>query len=223
MVPLLLFLTLPPEKLEDILLFAMNINYKEAQFEFFPESARVPDETKRPHFMAARFNLSIENLVIFSIVSIMVVIFAFSLGVERGKQIALAPAPTDVVPQAATVVAGDPAPAAAAKVAKPADNKGLAQGNAKIALKTDVAPVAPQAKTTVPAAGGFTIQVASYKSEKGAQREASVLKGKGYQVFMLPKGQHIALCVGCFQSKMDASVFGKKLKGQYQDFVVRRL
>ena len=103
----------------------MNINYKEAQFEFFPEAARGSDETKRPHFMAARFNLSIENLVIFSIVSIMVVIFAFSLGVERGKRVALAPVPTadDV-----SVAAGPGLPAAgAAKVAKPVDSKGRGQ------------------------------------------------------------------------------------------------
>ena len=213
----------------------MNINYKEAQFEFFPDSGRTQDETKRPHFMAARFNLSIENLVIFSIVSIMVVIFAFSLGVERGKRIALVSFPTSAVPQ--TPAAAGIVPVSV-KAVKPVERKWFFQkeqpvqaaadtldkGIAKIALKMDVpAAEASPVKESVPAAGGFTIQVASYKSEKGAQREASVLKGKGYQVFMLPKGQHIALCVGSFQSKMDANVFGKKLKGKYQDFVVRRL
>jgi hypothetical protein len=37
------------------------------------------------------------------------------------------------------------------------------------------------------------------------------------------KENMLILCVGNFEKKEQASVFGKKLKGRYQDFLVRRL
>ena len=73
-------------------------------------------------------------------------------------------------------------------------------------------------------AGGYTVQVASYKTEKGAQREASTLKQKGYHdVFVVQKGTYVILCVGNFQRKEEASLLGKKLMGRYQDLRVRSL
>lgn len=210
----------------------MNISYKEAQFELFPNAVSTPDETRRPHFMAARFNLSIENLVIFSIVSIMVTVFTFSLGVERGKRIALregnGPALDAPVPEAPVSAAGpvDPAEAVAAV-------KSPAKGSALLASLKTVNPAVSAAN--VPAAafqpqdvvkktsGGFTVQVASYKSKKSAQKEVQALQKKGFKAYALPKGEHIVLCVGNFQKREEASMYGKKLKNNYQDLVVRRL
>ncbi|MBF0388155.1 MAG: SPOR domain-containing protein [Candidatus Omnitrophica bacterium] len=220
----------------------MNINYKEAQYDFFPNAASAPDETKRPHFMAARFNLSVENLVIFSIVSIMVVIFTFSLGVERGKRIALrdgagltldAKASETPNATAATTV---PSSAAGTAVAVKSDSKLLAgktdgkmsiakadskllvaKADSKLMASTQVADAVKKAS------GGYTVQLASYKTEKSAQKEAQALLKKGFKAFVLPKGEHLVLCVGNFQKKEEASVYGKKLKNNYQDFVVRRL
>ncbi len=201
----------------------MNINYKEAQFEFFPNAVSAPDETKRPHFMAARFNLSIENLVIFSIVSIMVVIFTFSLGVERGKRIALRDGSSLTLdPKTAETSV---APADPVVTAKPVVKVPVVAAQSKsvdLAEKVSTTALQPQDAVKKPS-GGYTVQVASYKSEKSAQKEAQALQKKGLKAFVLPKGQHIVLCVGNFQKKEDASIYGKKLKGNYQDFVVRRL
>ncbi|MBF0593803.1 MAG: SPOR domain-containing protein [Candidatus Omnitrophica bacterium] len=215
----------------------MNVNFKEAQFEFFPNTGNTPDETKRPHFMAARFNLSIENLVIFSIVSIMVVIFAFSLGVERGKRIALrdaAPVAADTVStEVSAVVPADPSAVKTSSVqaqvqavkpvlsSKPVD-KTLTVVQSKKIDPVSAAGVGSLQTGAVPSSG-FTVQLASYKSEKSAKKEALTLQKKGLKAFVLPKGQHVILCVGNFQKKEDASVYGKKLKTNYQDFVVRRL
>ena len=209
----------------------MNINYKEAQFEFFPNTASAPDETKRPHIMAARFNLTIENLVIFSIVSIMVVIFTFSIGVERGKRLALRDAAALALDPKTVVATGDPAESPAPVVAVNPLTKVMA---GVVKSKTaDATVAAVKGSTPSPVlqpqdalkgqSGGYTVQVASYKSEKSAQREALALQKKGLKAFTLPKGQHVVLCVGNFQKREEASTYGKKLKSNYQDYVVRRL
>ncbi|MEI6438201.1 MAG: SPOR domain-containing protein [Candidatus Omnitrophota bacterium] len=208
----------------------MNINYKEAQFEFFPNEVSKPDETKRPHFMAARFNVSIENLVIFSIVSIMVVIFTFSLGVERGKRVALrdgaAQVIDDKVQAVPAVLSSDPSVAKGQGFTTKTMTKvtgEIAQVKGSDAsLKVPATALPPQEAVGKPASG-YTVQVASYKSEKSAQKEVLALQKKGFQAFTLPKGQHIVLCVGNFQKREEASLYGKKLKGHYQDYVVRRL
>jgi len=203
----------------------MNINYKEAQFELFPAAVNAPDETKRPHFMAARFNLSIENLVIFSISSIMVVIFTFSLGVERGKRMAsreTSDAGTQEV-SSRVVAPADPVKAVPVQVQKTMDKAIAAAALKKGVVVALPAAVVSSAGAVSKPAGGFTVQVASYKTEKSAQKEVQALLKKGYKAFVLPRGQHVILCVGNFQKKEDASILGKKLKSNYQDFLVRRL
>jgi cell division septation protein DedD len=101
---------------------------------------------------------------------------------------------------------------AAVEVAKPvkADPKAVAK-----AISLDVAKVA---------ASGFTVQVASYKSDRFAQKEADALKKKGYSdVYVMNKGKFVILCVGKFTSKDGADKLTKKLRNNYQDPVVRRL
>src|SRR5208337_3248088 len=66
----------------------MNINYKQPQFELFPANSATLEDINKPKFLLANLTLSIENLVIFTILGIMVALFSFSLGVERGKHIA---------------------------------------------------------------------------------------------------------------------------------------
>ena len=73
--------------------------------------------------------------------------------------------------------------------------------------------------------GGYTVQVASYKSTNGAQKEAATLKQKGYSdVHILSKGKYVILCIGSFQKKEEANLFSQKnLKSRYQDLRVRSL
>jgi hypothetical protein len=208
----------------------MNINYKEAQFEFFPGAAGSSDEARRPHFMAARFNLSIENLVIFSIVSIMVIVFSFSLGVEKGKRISLSGSEpqigidrtTDPVSKSSSSGTGLSAASIdglKSAVTDPLPVQVKAGGTEGKIVTAEAAPQGLVAKST----GGYTVQVASYKSGKKAEKEAQALLKKGYKAFVLSKGQHVVLCVGNFQKREEAGIYGKKLKSNYQDFVVRRL
>ncbi len=224
----------------------MNINYKEAQFEFFPNSGSSTDETNRPHFLAARLTLSVENLVILSIVSIMVLLFSFSLGVERGKMVASRetgqfssddkniPAVADAGMKSLVKSDGKAPEAKAAspqpmKAVLPVEKtKDKAAGTKVLAaLSQDSGRDTgmTQALSSAKALGKYTVQIASYKSSKGAQKEAEALKQKGYRdVFVMPKGSHVILCVGNFQNREEADQFGKKkLKSRYQDLRVRSL
>ena len=66
----------------------MNINYKQPQFELFPANSATLEDINKPKFLLANLTLSVESLVIFTILGIMVALFSFSLGVERGKHMA---------------------------------------------------------------------------------------------------------------------------------------
>ena len=65
----------------------MNINYMQPQFELFPANTATLEDINKPKFLLARLTLSVESLVIFTILGIMVALFAFSFGVERGKHL----------------------------------------------------------------------------------------------------------------------------------------
>jgi len=231
----------------------MNINYKEAQFEFFPNAVTSSDETSRPHFLTARLTLSVENLVILTIVSIMIILFAFSLGVERGKGFVLhdpekQASDENVVQADDKSVADMMVTAKGDKMSATAKAAGSKQDKMKAGLSTPaeksrdkglftkilaanqdnkkpVKATAVMASLPAKSSGAYTVQVASYKSSNGAQKEAASLKQKGYNdVFIVSKGKYVILCIGSFQNKQEADVFGqKKLKSRYQDLRVRSL
>jgi septal ring-binding cell division protein DamX len=202
--------------------------------------------------------LSIENLVISLILSIMVVIFFFTLGVERGKKIALADAvrsesAENVQAAVAPQGADEPEAEEFQDRARPSLWEGAlallkrpSQGAVNLSGDTSGKPLAADTGAVLPAGddrsapgqgdavkhltppssaeSNYTVQVASYKSERSAKREAQNLKQKGYSdIFVLPKGAYVILCVGNFSTRNEASTYTKKLRDRYQDSVVRRL
>ncbi len=67
--------------------------------------------------------------------------------------------------------------------------------------------------------GSFTVQVASFKKHSDAQELASVLRAKGYHVFVVEvdipgKGRWNRVRVGTFLTKEEALSFGNKLKAE---------
>ena len=69
----------------------------------------------------------------------------------------------------------------------------------------------------------YTIQVASFKTEKSARREADKLQQQGVSTSLLNKGNYVCVCVGRFNEKQAAVVSLKELKETYQDCFIRRL
>jgi cell division septation protein DedD len=196
----------------------MNINYKESQIDFFAQASGKPAGAVPPRYLNAQISLSLENLVILSIAAIMVVIFSFSLGIERGKRIALAPAAEAVVDlKASTAALKD-----TGKVDKASAKNVVKDQPAQPSVKDRADALVTQDKPVV--AGAYTVQVASYKTEKPARSEADKLKAKGFHdVYVMPKGSHIIVCVGNFQKQEDISGVKRQLKSRYQDVLVRRL
>jgi hypothetical protein len=194
----------------------MNINYKQPQFELFPANSATLEDINKPKFLLANLTLSLESLVIFTILGIMVALFSFSLGVERGKHLAAQAldervsaawnvgARTVAVPVAAAVPAipiGLPRPVERSiAVQKPGGIHGFMLG-----LGTR-----------------YTLQAASYVNEEFARQDALLLKAKGFQSFLIKNGKYWLVCVGNFNNKEMATAFLRKLPGDYRSSQVRR-
>jgi hypothetical protein len=188
----------------------MNINYKQPQYVLFPDNSATMEDTKKPRFLLANLTLSLENLVIFTILGIMVALFSFSLGVERGKHIAAQSLDERVsaawnvgartVAAAPVAVAALPSPATM-QAQRPLINHGFLSG----------------------AGTRYTVLTATYGNEQYARQDALLLKAKHFQSFLIKSGQYWLLCVGNFNNKESAIAFLRKLPpGQYRSSQVRR-
>jgi len=104
-----------------------------------------------------------------------------------------------------------------------------ANQNNAVQQKTEVLPVKQkvikdsEAKELTTPRENYTIQVATYKSKTGAQKEIQLLKNKGFQTMVFSKDDRLQLCVGQFVKKEEAQVSLKELKKRYEDCFIRRL
>jgi hypothetical protein len=181
----------------------MNINYKQPQFELFPANSATLEDINKPRFLLAKLTLSIESLVILAILGIMVALFAFSLGVERGKSIAAQTLDERVSAAwnvGARTVASIPAVVPAVRMAQP-----------------NAVSIHPMA-----VGGRYTLQSATYGNEAYAKQDALALRAKGFQPFLIKSGKFWLLCIGNFTSKENAFQFSKKLPAGYRESQVRR-
>ena len=126
-------------------------------------------------------------------------IIAFSLGVEKGRQL---------TPLAQST---------AVQRVKPLETTALAQTIIKKEVMLKQAPVAIQQQ------GVFTIQVASFKTKANAQKEAEMLKQKGLTTLFLARGGYTILCVGNFPNKETAQPLLSELNKHYGSCYLRRL
>jgi septal ring-binding cell division protein DamX len=201
----------------------VNINYKQPQFELFPSNSGVGDDASKPRFFLANLTLTIENLVVLSILGIMLAVFAYSLGVERGKHVMVAQmmerAPLKPLVAQSPVVAVKPSATA---------NSAQAVGTAVVTAPVQSVPTAPasvveQKLQNVNPAFKYTVQVASYADEKFAQRAAQDLGKKGFETIVMQKGKYAILCVGKFNQMNEAKAAIAKLKSKYKDCLVRSM
>ena len=202
----------------------MNIyNNRHSQFELFPATTAGNQELQRTPGLLKDLTLSSENTIVLCIIFIMSWVLFFSFGVERGKGL------TKVNfqdPQKAPEKLTTQVPAVAPVVKTSPVNSNVA--------------VTPQLQRTVPAGTVapanarkpevkqilseiFTIQVASFKLEENAVKEADKIKRLGYETYVVPKGSHSIVCVGKFGVKEEAENFSKRIRNKYQDTVIRRL
>ena len=157
--------------------------------------------------------------MVITIIFVVCMVLFFSLGVERGKKVALIQVSQSLAAASRTPELVKPEPAE-----KPVG---------RISVKHEVKPVRPKPKAAddkrevleikIDEDLKYTIQVASFKKEINANKEAKTLETKGFETFVMPKGSYSIVCVGRFAEKNDARLHAKKLKGKYGDYLIRRL
>ena len=176
----------------------MDKQDKLKQLELFSHSAESKDtERLSRSFFHHHINLSIEHIIVLSVVLLMAVVFSFSLGVEKGKRI--------------TGVSEEVIITAEKQIDEPA---------AVIEIKEE-----PPAQEILPKEEifAYTIQVASFKKKASVEEESKRLQKKGYETLIIPKGNWIILCVGKFNNKQDAEVLWQELRKKYSDCIIRKI
>jgi hypothetical protein len=200
----------------------MNINYKQPQFELFPANSATLEDINKPKFLLANLTLSLESLVIFTILGIMVALFSFSLGVERGKHLA-AQALDERVSAAwnvgARTIAAPVVAAVAVQQMQPQQRLLANHGYLSLNIRRTVLL---HQVTSTGTGTRFTLQAATYGNEEYARQDALFLKAKGFQSFLIKNGKYWLVCVGNFINKENASELSRKLPGQYRNSQIRR-
>lgn len=148
-----------------------------------------------------------EKVILAIIVFVITAVVSFSFGVEKGKSI-VASRINSRLDTAINSKAQAPVQMASQQTALP---------------KTQGLTLDEKSSSGQEELGKYTIQVASYQSSKGAQKEAELIKKKGLSVSILSKGAYSILCVGNFKDKQKAKPILVELKKRYRDCFIRRL
>ena len=208
----------------------MSINYKKpSQFELFPGTSSKSNGTPEKRSLFKDLTIPIENIIVLCIILIMSWVFFFSMGVEKGKRFAQRGSERE---QAGVVFKTEPkASSSIGKESLKENDQGKSEASRISVEKTSGQQNSVQEKQPLEHSpveqniekDAFTIQVASFKLERNARKEALKLKDLGYKIFVVPKGKYSIVCVGAFQEKQEALSFSEKLKVRYNDCLVRRL
>lgn len=189
---------------------------QQIEFEVFPKENKsnysylsgVPSD--QPHD-PAQINVvfSHQSVIVIFICTIMLLVAAFTLGVEKGKLVARN-TPSVSVP----AVAGT-----AAAVAAPVTAEAVPAATSQTAQATPVAAVPEAPKAT----GGYAIQIASVKSESAAKKLAETLTKKGISAFTRSAGSYIVVLAGNFGKREEAQASLRELKKTYTDCFIRKI
>jgi len=188
------------------------------QYDLFSQSARAKADISPERLRFLSFIRSYEKNIILIIILAVTGIVCFSIGVEKGKRIsALRP-----VSNIGVMSDAQPKVVIAKTVLTPTNALQAKQFQPLPIVNTNV--ILPQnVKRNVELTGNYTIQLASYRSMASAQKEAELLKKKGFASLVIPKGNYTILCVGKFPSKETAQSLLVQLTKRYQGCHLRRL
>jgi len=156
-----------------------------------------------------------EKAIILVIFFIITSIASFSLGVERGKTIALRK-PDLNIELAEANISQKKSQVTVLTTALPATNLKPAAMPAVKAPEKSGSPLENFIQN-------YTIQVATFATKVGAEKEAAIFKKKGLPTLVFSKGKYTILCVGKFSGKETAKPTLTELKKQYHDCFVRRI
>lgn len=166
-----------------------------------------------------------ERLVLMLIGFVITGVVCFCVGVEKGKDIALARVNSNMdIALGASRTAAPQAPARS----EPKEEKQvpLTVSNPVVVARSALPvapPVAPTPSATAVQGKGYTIQLATFSGEFNAQKEITALKKQGLLPVLRPSGKYTVLCVGNFPNQETAKSLLTQLKRKYRDCYIRRL
>ena len=158
-----------------------------------------------------RMNLRLDQIVVVLIGLLAFYAVVYSIGVEKGKQIAAAEPRISVSPLKEDTQAPPPAPQVL-----------MTYGTLEMAPAEGLASTTARAKPS----GSYTIQMATYKTQSAAEKQVSKLTKLGHQAFVVPDGSLRLVCLDGFGSRQEASraLIGLKTRGMVpRDAFIRPL
>ena len=210
-----------------------NKHTSPAQFELFPETSPQKKEVKKVRYLLKDLTLSVENIIVLAIILVMTLVVFFSYGVEQGKKTiavnnlkknnSVTVKPQVIEKQAVNLLSKEIKSSVKKNLVVSSVESEIIEAESEKSISVDVfSEEESLEKEKKIIEDGYTIQVASFKLEKNAKKEALRLKDKGHNTFVIPKGDYSIVCVGKFVEKIQAQKFSHKLKDRYRDLLVRR-
>lgn len=195
------------------------------QFELFPEGGKNTYQAPVGRSNPRQIVLSTEHLIGSCIILIVAGVVCFCLGVQQGQKRVQAAGLAmkniaDISDENAIIVRSDEPKVEVLEI-PPVVEESIPEVAELPEEKIEILDI--ELPPEVPEFSGYTIQVASFKKEASAKKEAMNLQKKGFETSIMQKGQHSIVCVGKFSDRQDAKKFSKRLKDKYKDFIVRRL
>jgi len=181
----------------------------DSQLELFSKSGLENNNglnAKRPFLSYIKGS---EKLIILIIAFIVTGVVSFSFGVEKGRRIEARKSDSRL--DLALQPKLQPAPGVKVSRQQPA---------VQIPAVIRQEAVKPVERENLQ---NYTIQVASYKSKIGAQKEAERLKKQGLSTLVLSKGKYVVLCIGKYPNKEMANRMLAELVKKYKGCIIRRL
>lgn len=184
-----------------------------SQLELFTQE--TSDSKPRMPLSFRAYVKKFEKAVLLLISFVVISVIAFSLGVEKGKRLSSPEsreASINMAFQSAAPVA------ARSMTIPPVQPAALEKTAAAVSVNAETTQQ-PQKKVLQ---NGLVIQIGSFSTKANAQKEASILKKRGFAPIITTKGQYSILCVGAYTSKEAAQASLKKLQKTYPGCFIRR-
>jgi len=155
-----------------------------------------------------------EKPIILAILFITTGIVCFSLGVKKGKAIGLK--------KTASMI--NLASRKSSRRSQVTTSDDLTRKNAGVTKKASLTTKKPAIKQAdLSVSENYAIQVASFRTRKNAEKEASFLNKRGFSTLIRKKGDYAVVYVGKFPDRKKANSVLNELRKKYSDCVMRRM
>lgn len=175
---------------------------------------------------SVHITLSHQSVIVFFICLLMFLVVSFTLGVEKGKLVAknTLSSGTGEVSEVKTDSNSKNKESipVMANAKDSSDNKISETKEESVALEPQQTS-SQNTKTELTPTGGYSIQVASLKTENSAKELSESLSNKGLVSFTKASGDYYIVLAGRFKEREEAKIQLKELKKTFNDCFIRKI